>query len=317
MADMSRELKAHASAVFTALVWGSTFVFSKVLLEDFSIFDILFYRFFIAYLVLTLIRPRPLPFGGQTAGDGELKKGRKEKWLSELAMALAGLFGVTLYFLSENAALLYTKTANVSIIVSLAPIFTALLTCIFLKSEKPRWNFYLGFLIAITGIAIISLDGSDGIAFRPEGDILAVLAAVCWAVYTVILRRAVPMEAGILRVTKRIMFYGLLTMIPCMAFFGLPLPVTQALSLKYLPALLFLGILASGVCYVTWNWSLGVLGAVKCSNYIYMIPVVTVAAAALMIQEPVTPAVLLGVLFAVAGLVLSEKKIKKPEKSAE
>ncbi len=287
-----KQLRAHICALFTACIWGTTFIASKILLQHFSVFDVLFYRFAIGYIALTIISPKPL---------------KVESIKKELAMAVAGFFGITLYFLGENQALTFTATANVGVVVSLAPMFTVLLAYFFLKEEKPKWQFFLGFVVAMSGITLISFRGESSVSFHALGDFLALLAALFWAIYTVVLRKYVPMEKNMLAITKRIIFYGLITMIPCSLFFGMPVNPMEFFNETYLIPIMFLGVGASAICYLTWNWTLHTLGALKASNYIYAVPVITIIASAIILKETVTLTVVIGALLAIAGLIISEK----------
>lgn len=108
----SRNAAGHLAALLTILIWGTTFISTKVLLRSFSPVEILFIRFTIGYLSLLAFFPKFLPF---------------RNLRHELYCAGAGLSGVTLYFLVENIALTHTLASNVGIMVSAAPLFTALL----------------------------------------------------------------------------------------------------------------------------------------------------------------------------------------------
>ena len=128
----SRPYLGHLAALMTVTVWGATFISTKVLLRSFTPVEILFDRFLLGFFLLLLMHPRPLRGAG-------LRR--------ELTFAAAGLCGVCLYYLLENIALEYTMTANVSIIVSSAPLFTALISrLIFREGQRLRGSFLLGFL---------------------------------------------------------------------------------------------------------------------------------------------------------------------------
>ena len=286
-------MTAHFTAMVTCLIWGTTFIASKVLLQKFSVLDVLFYRFLIGYIALTIVKPKPYRFTSI----------KEEFWL-----LCEGLSGITVYFLFENMALTYTKTSNVGVIVSVAPMFTVLLAFIFLKEEKPKPLLYLGFVVAMSGIILISFTGGEGFILSPLGDFLAFLAALVWAVYTVIMRKHVHMEGNTIAVTKRIMFYGLLTMTPLTLMYGFPVKPIELCKLEWAPELFFLGLFASALCYLSWNWSLNQLGAVRCSTYIYMIPVVTITASAVILKEVITIPIAVGAALTIAGLIISEKK---------
>jgi drug/metabolite transporter (DMT)-like permease len=135
----------------------------------------------------------------------------------EVLLMGAGLCGVTLYFLLENIALTYTYASNVGVIISIAPFFTAILAHLFLAGEKLSLNFFIGFIAAIMGIFLISFNGIMVLQLNPIGDLLAVLAAGVWAVYSVLTRKISGFGYHPIQTTRRIFFYGILFMMP--AFF--------------------------------------------------------------------------------------------------
>lgn len=294
----TRSAAGHLAALFTVVVWGTTFISTKVLLVAFSPFEILFFRFVLGYAALLLAHPHFIKF---------------HSLREELLFAGAGLCGVTMYFLCENIALTYTLASNVGILVSINPFFIAVLAHFFLKGEPLRPSFFVGFLIAITGIALISFNGSYVLRLSPKGDILAVLACVFWAVYSILMRKISAFGYHTIACTRRVFLYGLLFMLPTLPLTQFRLGLERFANPVYLLNLVFLGLGASALCFVTWNWCVGMLGAVKTSTYIYLVPVVTIVASFLILREQITPAALLGTLLTLAGVYCSERKQgKKP-----
>lgn len=285
----------HLAALITILVWGTTFISTKVLLVDFEPVEILFYRFVMGLVALIVVYPRRLK--GAT--------GRQE-----LTFAAAGLCGVCLYYLLENIALTDTLASNVSVIVSVAPFFTALLSHLVLKGqEKLRANFFLGFVLAMAGIFLISTGGAE-VHLSPVGDLLALLAAVVWAFYSILTQKIGGYGYPTVLVTRRIFFYGILFMVPALFFFDFRWAPERFANPVYLGNFLFLGLGASALCFVTWNFAVKMLGPVKTSVYIYMVPVITVVASVLILHEPLTWATGVGALLTLSGLFLSEFKCK-------
>lgn len=161
----------HLAALLTIVIWGTTFISTKILLVDFKPVEILFFRFVTGFFVLLVISPKRL----KTAN-------RKE----ELTFAVAGLCGICLYYLLENVALTYTLASNVGVIISVAPFFTAILAHLFMKSEeKLRVQFFAGFIVAMVGIVLISFNGQE-LELNPMGDLLAIVAALVWAFYSIL-----------------------------------------------------------------------------------------------------------------------------------
>ena len=179
-----------------------------------------------------------------------------------------------------------------------------------LKEKRIHLSFYLGFALALIGIAIISFQGNE-VAIDPLGDILAILAAFVWACYAVLSKKISSFGYPTIPVTRRIFAYGLLWMLPVIFLQGMTIQVSYVLNPDTLFHLLFLGLGASALCFVTWNFSVKVLGALRTSVYIYMVPVITVFASALVLQEQVTWSICIGTCLILLGLCLSEYKQKE------
>lgn len=288
---MSRAIAGHCAALFTVFVWGLTFVSTKELLAAMSPLEILFTRFLIGWLALWLMRPR----WPKTSGLAE-----------EAIFAASGLTGVTLYFLLENTALALTNASNVGVIVTAAPFFTALLAWAFTTRKRPAPSFFAGFVLALGGIAMISFNGAR-ISLNPAGDFLALAAAFVWAIYTLLTRDLSKFGYGSVATTRRVFFYGLLFMLPCVAIKHFTVPLYILLQPKIMANLLFLGLGASAICFATWTFTVQRLGATAASAYIYLVPVITVISAAIILGETLTPLALTGAGMAIGGLILAEK----------
>ncbi len=295
-----RQRIGQAAALVTILIWGTTFISTKVLLDTLSPVEILFLRFSLGYLALWLAAPRRLRLTD-----------RRQEGL----FALAGLCGVTLYYGFENLALSATRASNVGVIISIAPFFTVLFSAFFLKEKRPGLRFFAGFLIAMAGIMLISFN-QETVEIHPVGDGLAVMAAMIWAVYCLLSRRISELGYNVLLATRRTFFYGLLFMLP-LSFTQFSVSLPTILRPGILFNLVFLGLGASALCFVTWNLAVGILGSVKTSITIYIVPVITAVASALVLHEPLTPKVILGLALTLGGLVLSQKTNQEKEQKEQ
>ena len=290
----------QAAALITILIWGTTFISTKVLLTALSPIEILFLRFVIGYLALWLAAPRRLV----------LTERKQEGWF-----AAAGLCGVALYYGFENLALSMTQASNVGVIISIAPFFTVLFSAVFLKQKRPGLRFFLGFLMAMAGIMLISFN-QQAVEIHPLGDGLAVIAAMIWAMYCLISRKISELGYNVLLTTRRTFFYGLLLMLPLvMTQFSADFQILSEPSV--LLNLVFLGLGASALCFVTWNYAVGILGSVKTSVTIYIVPVITAVASAWVLHEPLTPRVILGLGLTLGGLLLSQKINQEKEQKEQ
>lgn len=292
----NKQTIGHLSALLTIIIWGTTFISTKILLTDFQPVEILFFRFVMGLLVLLLVYPHGLT--GTTRSQ-------------EITFAAAGLCGICMYYLLENIALTYTMASNVGVIISVAPFFTAILTHLFLKGEeKLRPNFFIGFIVAMVGIFLISFNGSK-LELNPAGDFLALLAALVWACYSLLTKKISGYGYHTILTTRRVFFYGILFMIPALFLFDFQLELTRFADPVYLFNVIYLGLGASALCFVTWNFAVKVLGAVKTSIYIYLVPVITVGTSVLILHENITVLASMGTVLTLAGLFLSESKLFK------
>ena len=282
-------LTGYCFAAFTVVVWGSTFISSKVLLEFYTPAQIMLTRFILAYCALWLLRPKRLALTMKQEG----------------VFFLLGLLGCTAYFYTENTALSYTLASNVSIIVAAAPIFTAILAH-FAGEERFRTSTLAGFLVAFSGVILVVCNGTFVLKLNPKGDLLALAAAVCWAIYSVLLRRASRGLDSIL-VTRRTMFWGIVTALPLVAAEGVPYPTAPLLTASGIANFLFLGLVGSALCFVLWNKAFRILGVVTTNTFIYLMPFITILAARIFLDEPISPLALLGAVLITAGVVLSQR----------
>ena len=282
-------LTGYCFAAFTVVVWGSTFISSKVLLEFYTPAQIMLTRFILAYCALWLLRPRRLALTRKQEG----------------VFFLLGLLGCTAYFYTENTALSYTLASNVSIIVAAAPIFTAILAH-FAGEERFRASTLAGFLVAFSGVILVVCNGTFVLKLNPKGDLLALAAAVCWAIYSVLLRRASRGLDSIL-VTRRTMFWGIVTALPLVAAEGVSYPMAPLMTASGIANFLFLGLVGSALCFVLWNKAFRILGVVTTNTFIYLMPFITIVAARIFLDEPISPLALLGAVLITAGVVLSQR----------
>lgn len=297
--QQNMHINGHLLALISILIWGTTFISTKILLVDFEPIEILFFRFTMGLAALLIAYPH------------RLKVTDKKQ---ELTFACAGLCGVTLYYLLENIALTYSMASNVGVIVSITPFFTAILAHRFLDGEKLKVNFFCGFVAAMAGICLISFNGSTTFQLNPLGDMLALIATFVWACYSILTRKISAYGYNTVQTTRRIFSYGILFMIPTLFVFDFRIGLERFADPINLFNILFLGLGASALCFVTWNLAVKKLGAVKTSIYIYMVPVITVVTSVIVLHEKITWMAALGTVLALTGLFISESKIKFKKK---
>lgn len=289
--------KYHIVAFLTVAVWGTTFVWTKLLIiNGLSPAQIFTLRFIIAYVLLT----------GFSLWRGR-HKWLSDNWRDELTMMALGLTGGSMYFLTENESLRFTTATNTSLIVCSCPLFAMLIIALFYKSERFSRLQALGSLLALIGMAAVVLNGHFVLHLSPLGDTLAFSACICWALYT-LLMKPVMRRYPAMFITRKVFFYGILTILPYYIF----VPDMPSMDVLMRPEvalnLLFLGSVASMLCYLTWSWCMKGLGAVICTNWVYVNPITTIIAAWLILDEQITVYFLIGSILIIAGMYLSSKK---------
>ena len=283
----------HLIAILTVSIWGLTFIANKVLIGyGLTPQEIFFYRFLIAYAGIWIISPKRL---------------FANRWKDEFWLMAGGIFGGSLYFFTENTALGITQASNVSFLICTAPLLTTILSLLFYKSEKATKGLIGGSLLALAGVGLVVFNGSVILKISPVGDLLTLLAALSWAFYSLIIRKMTGRYPTVF-ITRKIFFYGVLTILPAFLLHPLQPDLDILLQPIVLSNLLFLAVLASLICYVVWNVVLKQLGTVRASNYIYLNPLVTMVASMMILQEQITLFALIGAGCIVCGVYLAERK---------
>ena len=287
----------HLVAFVVVAIWGSTFVFTKMLLlAGLSPAQIFTLRFIIAYILLLCFSLT------------QKHKWLCDTWRDELLMVALGITGGSLYFLTENAAMLYTTATNTSLIVCSCPLFAMLLFAIVYRhSEQISKIQAFGSVLACLGMAIVVLNGHFVLHLSPLGDMLAFAACLCWAVYSLLMKPATERYSSLF-ITRKVFFYGLVTIIPYYIIVpGFP-PLDVLSCPDVLWNLLFLGVIASMLCFLVWNWVIGKLGAVVATNWVYFNPITTIVFAWWLLHEKITVWFLLGTVLIIFGMYLADRK---------
>lgn len=294
-------------ALFTVTMWGLTFVSTKSLINaGLSPFGIFMSRFAIAYFCILLISHKQL---------------RAKTYRDELFFASMGLSGGSLYFMTENTALGITFASNVAMLISTTPLLT-LFAGHFMIKTKITARAVIGGIIALIGVAVVIYNGTVNFGISPLGDILTILAAICWAVYCVQIKQ-IDNRYSNLFITRKVFFYGLLTGLFFLPFvepdFGTQITSISLIKLKWhsllnalsspvvVGNLLFLGVVASFLCYFLWNITVKAIGPAKAANFIYFNPLVAIIASSVILQEPLSLATLLGAATIITGVYLSTR----------
>lgn len=286
----------HLVAFLTVAIWGTTFVSTKVLMiNGLSPAQIFTLRFAMAYVLMLCFNHRRL---------------FADSWRDEGLMVLLGITGGSLYFLSENEAMNYTTATNTSLIVCSCPLFATLLVRLVYRSSHIHIMQLTGSLLAFMGMIIVVLNGRFVLHLSPVGDALAFTACICWAFYSLLMKTMTDKYSAAF-ITRKVFFYGVLTIIP----YYILVPGVPSMAVLTKPVvvgnLLFLGCLASMICFLTWNWCISKLGAVKATNWVYFNPITTMIFASWVLGEKITIYFLIGAVCILTGMYMADRKTSK------
>ena len=283
----------YVIAFVIVVIWGCTFVQTKILINSGLRPDEIFlFRFTLAYILI-------LPLAG--------KRLFLDNWTDEVLAVALGLTGGSLYFVTENYALAYGYCSNVALIVCLTPMITALIVGCFYKSERMGRSAVVGSAIAFVGMALVVFNGNFILQLSPLGDVLALAACLCWALYTLIIKRLQDKYSNML-VTRKIFGYGLLTILPMLLARGVDIELLVDGGAVVWGNILFLGCVASLLCFLGWNFCLERLGTVRATNLLYLNPVISITTSAIVLGEHVTWIAILGAVLILTGLYCMRRK---------
>ena len=310
-----KNLKYHLLTLAVVAVWGVTFVSTKVLIgAGMHPVAIFFIRFVLAYAGIWAY----IGLSGQGRSQDDKPRVRLwYGWKEELVFMVLGISGGSFYFLTENTALAHTQASNVAFLVSSAPLLTAIFTLIFKHFGKGRfadglekvrlgWPLIGGTVLALTGMALVVFDGAR-LQLSAKGDLLAIGAALCWAVYSLFMGQMTA-DYGTVTATRKVFFYGILTILPFLGSYSDSFSPAILSQTAVWGNLLFLGLVASLICFIAWNLAMEKLGNVTTTNYVYLNPVFTLITAMILLGERMSPLAALGCAAILGGVIWAGRK---------
>lgn len=297
---------------FVILVWGVTFVNTRMLLGDFSALEILVGRYALAWAALWLARSGHV-----------VKKHRGDEWLF-VAMGFSGVF---FYQFLENCAIYYTNASNVAIFVSFGPIVTATLARMLTKDRSLSAVLLMGSIVAIIGVALVSLNGVVTLHLRPLGDLMALGAMVSWGFYSILIDKVNAKGYPPCYVIRKTFGWSLVMMLPlciwgatnsgyCVLDGSFSVTLDWAANVERFSSWMnwmnlgFLGLFASAACFAMWNYACNALGVVRATIGLYLTPIVSVVFAAVFLGERLTLMSALGGIVIIIGVVIANRRRK-------
>jgi len=283
-------------ALFAVIVWGASFIATKVALQDISPVTLVWLRFSVGVIIL---------------GISVLVRGKfKVPQRSEIGyFSLLGFLGITFHQWLQSNGLQTSEAGTTAWIVSTTPVFMALLGWIVLK-EKLGWTKSGGIALAFAGVLIVVSKGNLASIFINQigqpGDYLIVVSAVNWAVFSVLSRRGLKKHPANLMMFYVMLFGWIFTSILFFTTDGLF--EISSLSPRGWVALSFLGIFCSGLAYIAWYDALQTLPTAQTGAYLNLEPLVAVIVAFFILGEPITFALLIGGAVILLGVWMVNRK---------
>lgn len=290
------KLFTYIEALFAVVIWGASFVASKVALQELAPTTLVWLRFLMGVVVLgiavILRRQFTLP--------------AKKEWVYFAAL---GFLGITFHQWLQSNALQTSEAGTSAWIVSTSPVFMAVLGWVFLR-ESLDWAKTLGILLAFAGVLVVVSKGNfDALAldkFGAPGDKLMLISAVSWAVFSALSRRGLMLHPASLMMFYVMVFGWLFTSIVFLPTQGF-LEIGQ-LTAKGWMGVAFLGIFCSGLAYIAWYDALQVLTTVQTGAFLYIEPLIAVGIAFFVLEEAIVPAALLGGVIILLGVWLVNRR---------
>lgn len=286
---MQRNIVYHLVAMLVCIVWGTTFVSTKVLiLHGLAPAGIFVLRFGLSYVLLLLLAHKQLFCCSLR---------------DELSMLLLGVSGGSMYFLCENMALMYSAATNVSLIVCSCPLFTALAVW-WIQGRKLSQFEIVGALCAFVGMALVVINGRFVLHLSAQGDVLALVACFSWVVYSLLLP-SLAQRYSTQMINRKVFLYGFISILPWFAWHPEQWPTWSVLQIPVVWSnLLFLALIASLLGFSLWTMCMKRLGTMQTTNYVYLNPISTVVAAHWVLGEQITVCYLIGAVLILLGLYL-------------
>lgn len=293
--DTSKPGLGYVAILLAMLCWGMSFIWSKQLLNNnFPGFTIVFIRLSLASAVFVSI------FKWQK----KLEKIRREDRRTFLLLAF---FEPFLYFIGETFALKYVDASFAAVIIALIPIVVSI-TMYFTEKEKLRWEFFLGTLISVIGVFLLSLTEDGRMSFNLKGLLLLCVAMLAASGYSVMLSRLLKKYSPITVTTYQnliaIPFY-----LPFVLIFDLRHWGELAWNGSTITSLVCLALLCSAGAYMLYSYSVKQLTVTKACIFTNLIPIVTLLVASAIGQETFTQVKFWGILVIIAGVTLSQMKL--------
>ena len=283
--------------ILATLLWGGNFVIGRAVAGDIPPITLAFLRWCVAFIVFL-----PIAYS-------RVKRERhmiKANWPAVIVMAITGVacFNTLVYI-----GVYYTTSINASLMNSSTPIIIYILSFVFLKERLSKFQL-IGTALSLAGVIFIlskgSLETLLSFSFN-KGDLIVLIAVFCWGVYSLLVKQYAGRLPGYSTFLVTIAL-GVMMLLPFTIYELMTTSVEIVWSPSTIGAILYVGIIASIVAFLSWNNGVVALGANKASIYLNFIPLFAAIFAVLFLDEDLLLAQLIGGLAVICGVLLANKK---------
>jgi drug/metabolite transporter (DMT)-like permease len=293
--------KAIFKALFAVAVWGASFVATKVALQFVAPTALVWMRFAMGVIILGLTAVLSNQFS--------LPQGKDWGYF-----AILGFLGITFHQWLQSTGLVTAQATTTGWIIASTPIFMALLGLIILK-EHLVWYQVAGIILAAFGVLLVVTKGDLAAitagTFGTPGDILVLISAPNWAIFSALSRSGLKRYPSTLMMFYVMSFGWVFTTI--LFLLNSEIGQISSISSDGWIAIIFLGVLCSGIAYVFWYDALKVLPVAQTGAFLYLEPIITVIVAALVLREALLLATFVGGITILLGVWL----VNRPSQSIQ
>ena len=283
--------------ILATLLWGGNFVIGRAVAGDIPPITLAFLRWCVAFIVFL-----PIAYS-RVKREWHMIKAN---WPAVIVMAITGVacFNTLVYI-----GVYYTTSINASLMNSSTPIIIYILSFVFLKERLSKFQL-IGTALSLAGVIFIlskgSLETLLSFSFN-KGDLIVLIAVFCWGVYSLLVKQYTGRLPGYSTFLVTIAL-GVMMLLPFTIYELMTTSVEIVWSPSTIGAILYVGIIASIVAFLSWNNGVVALGANKASIHLNFIPLFATIFAVLFLDEDLLLAQLIGGLAVICGVLLANKK---------
>ncbi|MEX0721066.1 MAG: DMT family transporter [Balneolaceae bacterium] len=298
---MNRTYLIDLSLIFVAIIWALNFSIVKVSLREIDPYSFNALRFIFATAFLWFAAHK----------RGYSLKVKKEHFWKLVGIGIIGnLFYQMLFIIGVN----YTLAANAAVMLGTIPIWVALLSQFF-TDEKLTTFKTIGVFLAFAGVTLIIIGGNNPLSFESDtflGNIITLLAALCWATFTILSRKYLKIYSP-LQYSAFMSVVGLITLL----LVGLPFMIQlewSSITMVGFGGVFYSGALSVGLAYIIWNNGVKKIGAVRTAAYQNLVPVLGLIFGLVLLGEELTLLQYIGAALVIAGIIIARMKSNRVSK---